>query len=235
MKIQIYANSNDISNQVKNLLKEYEERNNITFIIEVFENTNYIYRNAEQTDIAFFNICDASKIEELRQYCLNNPDTKVIIIANIPDYRYAFKFHAFDFMTLPINEQNLFHAIDDALFYITKSSNEQRISLQTTTATLNIKPSQIYYFEHNTRRIVISTVKGEFFANYTLKELREKFHYYDFDSPHKSYLVNLAHIQYIKGFDIHLNSGIVIPLAQKRAVYFKSVFQQYINKQFGVK
>lgn len=235
MKIQIYDNSNDISTQVTNLLKKYEEKNEITFKIETFENTNYVHRNEEQIDIAFFNICDTSKIEELRQYCLNNPDTKVIIIANIPDYRYAFKFHAFDFMTLPVNEKNFFHAIDDALFYITKSSNEQKISLQTTTVELNIKPSQIYYFEHNSRKIIISTVQGEYFGNYTLKKLREKFYSYDFDSPHKSYLVNLAHIRYIKGFDIYLNSGIVIPLAQKRAVYFKAVFQHYINKRFEIK
>lgn len=194
-----------------------------------------MYLHICNRQILLFYICETSKIEEVRQYCLNNPNTKVIIIANIPDYRYTFKFHAFDFMTLPVDEEKFFHAIDDALLYITNSSNEQKITLQTTTVTLNIKPSQIYYFEHNSRKIIISTVHGEYFGNYTLKVLREKFCPYDFESPHKSYLVNLAHIRYIKGFDIYLNSGIVLPLAQKRAVHFKSVFQNYIDRRFEMK
>lgn len=235
MKIRIYDSNNDVGKQIVLLLKKYEERNDITFAIDIFANSIHIFKNTEQTDIAFFYICDTSKIEEVRQYCLNNPNTKVIIIANIPDYRYTFKFHAFDFMTLPVDEEKFFHAIDDALLYITNSSNEQKITLQTTTVTLNVKPSQIYYFEHNSRKIIVSTVQGEYFANYTLKGLREKLSPYDFDLPHKSYLVNLAHIRYIKGFDIYLNSGIVLPLAQKRAVYFKSVFQNYIDRRFEMK
>mgnify|MGYP002701664331 CR=1 FL=1 len=234
MKIQIYDNGYDVKNQVIYLLKKYEEEKGVSFEIDIITDADYVLTSTQQTDIAFYYICDTSKIEKIRQYCLNNPNTKVIIIANIPDYRYTFKFHAFDFMTLPVNEQNFFHAIDDALFYLTNSAKEQKITLQTTTVTLNVKPSQIYYFEHNSRKIIISTVQGEYFGNYTLKRLREKFYPYDFDLPHKSYLVNLAHIRYIKGFDIYLNSGIVIPLAQKRAVYFKAVFQHYINKRFEV-
>ena len=30
-----------------------------------------------------------------------------------------------------------------------------------------------YYFEHNSRKVIISTVQGEYFGNYTLKRLRE--------------------------------------------------------------
>ena len=235
MNVQIYDNNSDITKQVTYLLGKYEERNKVTFNIDTFTSHNQVFSNTDQTDIAFFNICDTSKIQNIRHYCLNNPCTKVIIIANIPDYRYAFKFHAFDFMALPINEQKFFHAIDDAIFYISTSSKEKKIKLQTSTVTLNIKPSQIYYFEHNSRKVIISTVQGEYFGNYTLKRLREKFCPYNFESPHKSYLVNLAHIRYIKGFDIYLNSGVLLPLAQKRAVHFKSIFQSYIDRRFEMK
>lgn len=117
MNVQIYDNNSDITKQVTYLLGKYEERNKVTFNIDTFTSHNQVFSNTDQTDIAFFNICDTSKIQNIRHYCLNNPCTKVIIIANIPDYRYAFKFHAFDFMALPINEQKFFHAIDDAIFY----------------------------------------------------------------------------------------------------------------------
>lgn len=99
---------------------------------------------------------------------------------------------------------------------------------------LNVKPSQIHYFEHNSRKVIISTDQGEYLGNYTLKELSSKFRPYFFDSPHKSYLVNLNHIRYIKGFDIYLDSGTILPLAQKKAVYFKSLFQQFQEKRLEI-
>lgn len=82
--------------------------------------------------------------------------------------------------------------------------------------------------------MIISTDQGEYLGNYTLKELSSKFRPYFFDSPHKSYLVNLNHIRYIKGFDIYLDSGTILPLAQKKAVYFKSLFQQFQEKKLEI-
>ena len=49
-----------------------------------------------------------------------------------------------------------------------------------------------------------------------------------------TYLVNLNHIRYIKGFDIYLDSGTILPLAQKKAVYFKSLFQQFQEKKLEI-
>ena len=114
------------------------------------------------------------------------------------------------------------------------SSAENTFSLRTDTGILNVKPSQIHYFEHNSRKVIISTDQGEYLGNYTLKELSSKFRPYFFDSPHKSYLVNLNHIRYIKGFDIYLDSGTILPLAQKKAVYFKSLFQQFQEKRLEI-
>src|SRR5699024_1740885 len=137
-----------------------------------------------------------------------NSGSKIVIIANIPDYRYAFQFHAFDFIPLPLREENIFHTLDDALYYIGNSSVERIFSFRTDTEIIHVKPSQIHYFEHNSRKIIISTDIGEYLGNYTLKKLSSKFRPYHFDSPHKSYLVNLKHIQYIKGFDLYMDSGI---------------------------
>lgn len=230
MKVTIFTKNKVILEQIIFLIEKYEKFKNVSFTVD----TNSEFSDINCPDIVFFYIYEASKIELIRKFCLNHPNSKTIIIANIPDYRYVFQFHAFDFITLPISEEKFFHAIDDALYYITNSCNEKQIALQTTSIILNIKPSQIYYFEHNSRKVIISTEDGEYLCNYALKELYKKFHPYYFDSPHKSYLINLAHIRYIKGFDIYLTSGVILPLAQKKAVYFKSVFQHYLKNRFEI-
>lgn len=121
--------------------------------------------------------------------------------------------------------------MDDALYYIANSSSENTFSLRTDTGLLNVKPSQIYYFEHNFRKVIISTDQGEYLGNYTLKELSSKFRPYFFDSPHKSYLVNLNHIRYIKGFDIYLDSGTILPLAQKKSCIFQIIVSAISRKE----
>lgn len=234
MKIAIYDNSLYVYKQLVCFLKKYEEINKICFTINSFHGNDFILSNNTNTDITFLCVCASSKTEFIRKFCLENSKSKIIIIANIPDYRYAFQFHAFDFIPLPIREQSIFHTLDDALYYIGNSPTENTFSLRTDTEIINVKPSQIQYFEHNSRKIIISTDQGEYLANYTLKELASKFRPYFFDSPHKSYLVNLKHIRYIKKFDIYMDSGTILPLAQKKAVYFKALFQQYQENRLEI-
>lgn len=227
MRITIFDNSYTMSKELICLIKKYEKSKQISFSVTTYTVDDTLVINKKTTDIIFICICDRSKIEIIRKICLENSGSKIVIIANIPDYRYAFQFHAFDFIPLPLREENIFHTLDDALYYIGNSSVERIFSFRTDTEIIHVKPSQIHYFEHNSRKIIISTDMGEYLGNYTLKKLSSKFRPYHFDSPHKSYLVNLKHIQYIKGFDLYMDSGIVLPLAQKRAVNFKALFRKF--------
>lgn len=234
MKISIYDNSHNVYKKLLLIIKKYEEAKNICFTINFFLGNSKNLSSNLNSDITFFCINASTDIEFIRNFCLHNFKSKIIIIANIPDYRYAFKFHAFDFIPLPIHEQHIFHALDDAMYYIGGIQSEKIYSLRTDTGIVNIKPCKILYFEHNSRKTIISTTQGEYLGNYTLKELACNFRPYFFESPHKSYLVNLNHIQYIKGFDIYIDSGTILPLAQKRAVYFKSLFQQFCDKKLEI-
>ena len=75
-------------------------------------------------------------------------------------------------------------------------------------------------------------VKNNYSASYSLKELYEKFNKYNFESPHKSFIVNMLYVKRIKGFDILLENGDIVPLAQKRAVVFKNRFNDFLQSTF---
>lgn len=236
MKIAIYDTGLSISDQILKLLDKYIRMRDINFNICNLSNSDCQLSLICKVDIAFICIDSSSQIEMLRKFCLNNSKCKIIIVAYIPDYRYAFQFHAFDFISLPICEKNFFHTLDDALYYLTHTSAETTVALRTPFETLNIKPAKIYYFERCDRKIVISTTQGEYIyiGRYTMKELTQKFKPYNFECPHKSFLVNLRHLKYIKGFDIYMSSGAIIPLAQKRTVEFKATYNKYIEKRFDL-
>ena len=66
----------------------------------------------------------------------------------------------------------------------------------------------------------------------SVTNLLEKFEQYNFESPHKSFIVNMLYIKSIKGFDIFIENGDKIPLAQKRAVEFKNIFNDFLQETF---
>ena len=46
------------------------------------------------------------------------------------------------------------------------------------------------------------------------------------------HIINMLHIKRIKGFDILMENGGTIPLAQKRAVGFKAKFNDFLQSTF---
>ena len=109
---------------------------------------------------------------------------------------------------------------------------QQKYAFMTQEGIITLEPDDIYYFEYQSRKVVINSSQGKYIAAYSLKELYEKFSKYHFESSHKSFILNLIHIKSIKGFDIYMKNGDVVPLAQKRAVDFKKRFHDFLQSAF---
>ena len=61
-----------------------------------------------------------------------------------------------------------------------------------------------------------------------LKDVRDRMEEYGFASPHKSFVVNLGEIKNMRGYEIYMTNGTVIPLAQKQSPLFKEVLSKYL-------
>ena len=62
----------------------------------------------------------------------------------------------------------------------------------------------------------------------------ERLEKYDFAVPHKSFVVNLYHIRSLKGYDIVLADGSVLPLSQKKSAVFREKLKRILNKHFNL-
>ena len=49
--------------------------------------------------------------------------------------------------------------------------------------------------------------------------------------PHKSFVVNLAKIKSLRGYEIELMDGSIVPLSQKKSAAFRKEFGRYLAKQ----
>ena len=56
---------------------------------------------------------------------------------------------------------------------------------------------------------------------------------YRFEMPNKSFVVNLYNIKTIKGYDVHMMDGSVIPLSQKKSSQFRDSLNRYLSKHIN--
>ena len=89
--------------------------------------------------------------------------------------------------------------------------------------------SQILFFEFYDRKVKIKAQDNEFITNDTLRNVMSLVGSHGFHQPHKSFIVNLAHITSIKNYIITMSDGSGIPLSQKRSHEFRRVYKAFLE------
>lgn len=67
----------------------------------------------------------------------------------------------------------------------------------------------------------VHTREGVYEQQEKISECLEKMRPYGFAMPHKSFVVNLDQVRGIRGYDITLMDGSIVPLSQKKGKSFR--------------
>ncbi|MGC4019950.1 MAG: LytTR family DNA-binding domain-containing protein [Muricomes sp.] len=182
-------------------------------------------------DIEMPNLNGIETARMLRKWDVNS---KIIYVTNYEHYiKSSYKVHAFDYISKPVCENEICCALLEAVQYSDNARKKQKYAFETEEGTVTLDLDDIYYFEYSSRRVIINCSREKYISSYSLKELLEKFQKYDFNSPHKGFIVNMLYIKLIKGFDIFMENGSIIPLAQKRAAGFRVEFNNFLQSTFN--
>lgn len=230
----------DDEHSVRNSLKKLVERNcpNISLVAEA-DGVKSGMRAIKKyhPDLVFLDIKmdDGTGFDLLKQ--LEPVDFKVIFVTAYDQYAIkAIKFSALDYLLKPVDPDDLFNAVNKAEKLmieelnqqlstlednmLTKDKSKKKIILRTFNNIYLVKLSDIVYCESNdnytnfhllnSKKILVST---------TLKEYDEMLCEFGFFRAHKSYLINLIHIERFEkadGGSIVLNMEIKIPVASRK-------------------
>lgn len=221
IKVAICDDDNKICKNLHTIVEKYFlTKDRLVWIME-FKSGNRLLVSHVRFDIIFLDIemPGLNGIEtalKLRKWDVNS---KIIYVTNYEKYKTsAYKVHAFDYIDKPIDTERVAAVLDDVIYYLDNKTEKQKYAFKTEEGIITLDLDEIFYFEYLARKVVIHGTEGNYIARYKLKELMEKFEQYNFASPHKSFIVNMFYIKSIKGFDIFIENGDKIPLAQKRAV-----------------
>lgn len=235
IKVAVCDDEEQVCIKLKDITKTFFNQIERPVWVAEFRDGNALLKSNIHFDIIFLDIDmpEIDGIETAKRLRTWDVNSKIIYVTHYSHYKgKAYKVHAFDYIKKPIMESDILDVLKEVVYYLDNASIKHKYAFTTEDGILTLDLDDIYYIEYSSRKVVINTSQGKYIAVYSLKELIEKLKQFNFLSPHKSFIVNMIHIKCIKGFDIFMENGEVIPLGQKRAAEFKTRFNDYLQSTF---
>lgn len=220
----------DDNKEMRRFIKNAVAKAGDIFQVTEYEDGRQLIQNYTGCDILFLDI-DMPALNGIdAAFTLRRSDKKVkiIYVTGYADYmRKSFDVHPFAFLIKPVSEEKIIRQLKEAVCYDTKEDNEQKLRFRTDKGAEEFLISDIYYLEYQNRKIRMATRRGDYILKGHITELAQNMSAYGFACPHKSFSVNLYYVKAIKGYDIHMLNGDLIPLSQKRSTEFRNILGNF--------
>lgn len=232
IKIGICDDDERVVNKIKEYIENYKED---LFKIETFSCGEELLERKKCFEAVFLDIDmgGINGIETARQIRAYDKEIKIIYVTSYEEYtNEAFGVHAFEYLSKPVSEEEITRILKEIISYRPKLKEEdEMVSFSTINGIARLKVKDIYYFEYCNRKIKLNTSKGQLILKEKIKDVADKMEPYGFYMPHKSFTVNLYHVKTIKGYDIYMMDGAIIPLSQKKSAVFREKLNEFLEKQ----
>lgn len=230
LKIAICDDELNILNKTKEIIENY---NKVETTIETYCSGEDLVNNYSKFDIIFLDIdmTGINGIETAKRIREQDKNVKIIYATNYTDYTSsAFSVHAFGYIVKPIKEKDIHHLLDEAISYMQEEVSEI-LEFNTTEGIIRIDVKEIYYFEYKLRKVIMKTRDYTYTLKEKISDIGNRMEEYNFVMPHKSFSINLYNVKSVKGYDIHMMDGSMIPLSQKKSTQFRQSLNTYLSSK----
>ncbi len=234
IRIAICEDEKILLNQLADQVKFILDRHSMEYTLELFTSGSalFIYGSFDLLllDIAMEPLNGLKLAEKLR---MRGDDCKLVFITAHPQYAIdAYDVQASHYLTKPVDTAKL----ESVLLKLCTSMQTERkcaIAIRQGTAVRRIPFGQILYLEVINRKIHLHT-KNEILPFYGKLEELEPALPETFFRCHRSYIVNLSHVQRYDKKDIWLCNEEQIPLSKRRYQAFGLRFMNYLKESGDV-
>lgn len=182
-------------------------------------------------DIAFLDVemSGISGIHTGRELKKRNRRILFMIITSYNDYLdEALQFHAFRYLSKPLEKARLFRNLESAL-YIYNTENE-KIAIETKEETITVFTSDIIIVESVGRKVYVRTTKEDYLSIHKIQYWIEHLNPAQFFQPHKSFIINFKHVTRFDNQLIYLFSErYTAYLTYRKYSAFKSAYLMYLD------
>ena len=233
LRIAICDDDRDDLERIKASIINYQNEKSMDISIFSFLSAEELLKKNDKYDIIFLDI-EMEKIngiEAAQRIRELNMLVPIVYITSYSRYwRSAYKVHAFDFISKPFVNNDIYAVLDDFIESV-KESNVQIIQINTEDGIIYQNINEICYILVKGRKTLeIGTVYKTYNAEEFLKDVIKRINKDDFFQTHRSCYVNL---KYVQGCDkdggITTKFGVWLPLAEKKKMDFLRTISYYLR------
>ncbi|SCH83091.1 LytR/AlgR family response regulator transcription factor [Romboutsia sp. 1001713B170207_170306_H8] len=220
---QILLESN-LNNILKHTNKEYEIKKYSSGEELLESELNHI--DILLLDIQMGQINDMDTARKIREI---DDNMEIIFITSLIDYvQEGYEVRAYRYLLKPIELEELKKHILTCIREIEKNKN-QYILIKNKSNTYKIYSNEITYIEVQKKDMLIHTINKDFNARYSLEKIEKDLNVEEFVRCHKSFIINLNHVENIKSNVAILDSGEEVPISRYRHKDIKEKFLKFIG------
>lgn len=233
IQIAICDDEQRILDMMRIYMESFREKYSLELDVHTYSKGEELLSCEEKYDVIFLDIGlgNDSGIEVGKAIRKMDKRVKIIYVTAFTDrMKDAFGVHAFDYLTKPVSEDKVHKILLEAVTY-DGSDVANSMTFQTKNGMVTLNVDEILYFEYCKRSVLlyhendsVYELPGEKISN-----IAEKMKPYHFEVSHKSFVVNLCQVHFVKGYNIQMKSGIQVPLSQLYSKNFRKNMHEYLN------
>lgn len=244
MKVVVCDDSMEDLEQIKRLLTKYMETSGTAQLdVAYYTDSAALYQQIQakaQADIYILDMIMSEKSGIDIGTLIRNNDEKsaIIYITSSDDFAFeAYGVHAVRYILKPVGEELFTEALDYAISGISRDKEDVVYTVKTKEGLVSVPYSRIEYIENYSRTLNICltdqrTVQSIFIRRSFDEEIREIVAHGDFVQVHKSFLVNLRHVEKLASGSVLMKSGARIPVSKTRTADVKKEYLKFVSEQY---
>lgn len=222
----------DLSRRIRELLKELGQ----PCILRQFGSGRELLSAEGQFDLVFLDILMGKPdgMETARLLCQKAFGGLLVFVSVSKEYVFeAYDVEAFSYLVKPVDSQKLLGVLKRAIrkrearpggfLLVSKERQQTKLFL-----------GDIYYFEIRGRVVEVHGTGGTFSYYGQIGDLERRLREHGFFRCHKSYLINLGHVESYNRQEMILENGERIAIAKRRYEEFGREILKYMRRNGGI-
>ena len=235
MRIAICDDDPLCLDHAKKIIERWAEQNTVNLVLFRYESADNLLRAHEKTpfDALFLDICmpyfsGMDLAHELRAF---DKTTDIVFLTSSPDFAVeSYRVSAFDYLLKPVSEADIFATLER--LHAARMQLRRSLIVKTAGAFQRIYLDDVDFIEAVNRGTVLNLSQNESVHSIQpFHEIEEELSSDpSFFKCHRSYIVNVSHINTYTKTEIRTVSGAIVPISRSLSAAFEEL---YFSQMFG--
>ena len=156
------------------------------------------------------------------------PDLYIVFITSHSEFALTgYEVSAFRFLAKPIQNEKLMEAISAVKAELVK---QKTIPIESGGVEAALRIKDIVYIEAQDKSVRLVQRRQSFCDRNGIEFYAQLLSAEDFYRIHRSYLINLGYVTFIRGGDVRMANGDLLPVSRLRKRQFVEAFRAYIKR-----